>query len=285
MNISPLKRVVAVESLPHHRVTPHFSSWSLRGTIGGRSLDPFLNLDDFLMSEPTFPPHPHAGFSAVTYIFEDSAGSFRNRDSLGNTVPIAPGAVHWTEAAAGVVHEEVPTVPGEVSHGLQMFVNLPAERHLARPRALHLDPKAVPEYTPSAGARVRVLAGEAGPVRSPLDVAPAVSVLDVHLASGATLELPVDHGRTAFVLAVGGGGLVGPDTPLAAHQAALFDDEAGRVHLAGGRSGLQALLLVGTPLGQPVMWRGPFALTSAEALDAARRRYARGEMGHLDPSF
>jgi hypothetical protein len=65
-----------------------FSDYNLRAQLGV-SLDPFLNLDDFHMSQPTFKPHPHAGFSAVTYMFEDSAGAFINRDSLGDRSPIA----------------------------------------------------------------------------------------------------------------------------------------------------------------------------------------------------
>lgn len=40
---------------------------------------------------PTFPPHPHAGFSAVTYLFLDSETGIANRDSLGNsTLPLHP---------------------------------------------------------------------------------------------------------------------------------------------------------------------------------------------------
>ena len=282
---STLKRVVALEALPRHQMTADFFSWSLRGQLGGKSLDPFLNLDDFHMSQPTFPPHPHAGFSAVTYLFEDSKGSFQNRDSRGNAQRIGPGAIHWTEAASGVIHEEVPTVPGVDCHGLQMFVNLPVSRHVAQPRALHLDAKQVPEHTPSPGVRVRVLAGALASASSPLDVVPAVTFLDVHLAPGSRLEVPAAKGQTAFALAVAGAGLAGADRALSAHEAVRFDDEAGLLVLSTKGQPLQALVGIGTPLEQQVLWRGPFALTTPEAHDDARRRYASGAMGHLEPSF
>jgi redox-sensitive bicupin YhaK (pirin superfamily) len=42
---------------------------------------------------------------------------------------------------------------------------------------------------------------------------------------------------------------------------------------------------VGTPLRQPVLWRGPFALSTREALEDAQRRYTLGRMGQLAPSF
>ncbi|MBL8956387.1 MAG: pirin family protein, partial [Myxococcaceae bacterium] len=207
-----LKHVVAAEPLPRHQMTPDFYSWSLRGQLAGEALDPFLNLDDFHMSQPTFPPHPHAGFSAVTYLFEDSAGSFVNRDSRGNRQRIGPGALHWTEAASGIIHEEVPVVRGVDCHGLQMFVNLPVARHRAEPRALHLEANDVQVLAPAEGVRVRVLAGAAGGVRSSLDVVPSVTFLDVQLKPGAVFELPVLEGHTAFVMGVSGRGLAGGTT-------------------------------------------------------------------------
>jgi redox-sensitive bicupin YhaK (pirin superfamily) len=87
------------------------------------SLDPFMMVDHFVMDEPTFMPHPHAGFSAVTYLFEDSEGGIANRDSLGHALHIAPGGLLWTQAGSGVLHEELPVQRGLGTHGLQIFVN------------------------------------------------------------------------------------------------------------------------------------------------------------------
>jgi len=109
--------------------------------------DPYVQVDHFWMSRATFPPHPHAGFSAITLLFEDSEGkfkrslrwaqilmcyriaigSFTNRDSLGTNMLIHPGDTHWTVAGKGVVHEEIPVKEGVPSHGLQIFCNLPSK--------------------------------------------------------------------------------------------------------------------------------------------------------------
>ena len=67
-----------------------------------------MGLDHYRMSGPTFAPHPHAGFSAVSYVFEDSKGGLRNRDSLQHDLVIEPGAMVWTQAGSGVVHDEFP---------------------------------------------------------------------------------------------------------------------------------------------------------------------------------
>jgi redox-sensitive bicupin YhaK (pirin superfamily) len=48
------------------------STFTVRGVRFQVGLDPFLNVDLFELTGPVFAPHPHAGYSAVTYVFDDS---------------------------------------------------------------------------------------------------------------------------------------------------------------------------------------------------------------------
>jgi redox-sensitive bicupin YhaK (pirin superfamily) len=48
-----------------------FSAAHVSAAAVGRDLDPVIGIDQFSMRGPVFVPHPHAGFSAVTYLFED----------------------------------------------------------------------------------------------------------------------------------------------------------------------------------------------------------------------
>jgi len=100
-------------------------------------LHPILGFDHFRMNGPTFAPHPHAGFSAVSYVFEDSPGALRNRDSLGHDLTVQPGELLWTQAGSGVIHDEVPATRGAPIHGLQLFVNLSSKNKHIEPRMLH----------------------------------------------------------------------------------------------------------------------------------------------------
>ena len=55
-----------------------------RALIGQAALiNPFMNADHAWMCAPTFPQHPHAGLSAISYVFEASETGIDNRDSLG----------------------------------------------------------------------------------------------------------------------------------------------------------------------------------------------------------
>ena len=60
-----------------------FRAYSLRGGEMAEPIDPFLGVDHAWMSAASFATHPHAGFSAVSYLFLDSETGVNNRDSLG----------------------------------------------------------------------------------------------------------------------------------------------------------------------------------------------------------
>lgn len=177
----------------------HFRAFGLRGAAA--LIDPFIGVDHAWMSAPTFPPHPHVGFSAVSYVFFDSESGIANRDSLGTVNLIQPGGVHWMVAGKGVVHEEVPAQQGKTVHSLQIFVQLPPEKRSAAPQALSLTPQQVPTVQ-RPGVKVRVVAGEFAGQCSPTEAPTAVDMLDISLDARAELVIPVAPGRTTFVLPV-----------------------------------------------------------------------------------
>ncbi|MBK8713999.1 MAG: pirin family protein [Deltaproteobacteria bacterium] len=284
------RNVVAATALAASRMAAGFRTRSLRhgSTI---PLDPFLNVDEFHMSTPTFPPHPHAGFSAVTYMFEASDGGFINRDSLGDRSRIEPGAIHWTQAARGMLHEEIPEHPGIDCHGLQMFVNLRRADKQAAPRAFHVAREHVPEWR-ADGARVRVLAGRCGDVESPLvDLLTDALLLDVQLDPGARVSLPVRPDHNIFAMAIAGEGFADERgatlsaEPGSDRHAVGYDHGGNTVTFTTQGRALHLVIGGGTPIREPVVFGGPFAMTSAADVAEAFARYERGDMGQLDASF
>ena len=246
-------------------------------------LDPFMGIDHAWMRAPTFPPHPHAGFSAVTYLFLDSETGIANRDSKGNRTLIEPGGLHWTAAGRGVVHEENPAVPGSTTHLLQIFVNLPESRQSDEPIALTLKPQDVP-VVQAPGARVRVPLGGYGGVRSPLTPPTDVTLLDVSLDEGAEVAVPVPAGQRAFFMPVFGsaeldGQSFGPDDLGAPILPTCADATTHRLVAKAG--GAKVAVFIGKPLHQPVLSNGPMAFASRDNLAAAAAAYHRGDMGSL----
>lgn len=259
-----------------------FRAYRLHGSDPSQ-LDPFMGIDHAWMSAPTFPPHPHAGFSAVTYLFLDSETGIANRDSNGNRTLIEPGGLHWTAAGRGVVHEENPAVLGSTAHLLQIFVNLPRDRQNAAPFALTLAAHDVPAVQ-RPGVRVRVPVGSFEGVHSPLKPPTEVTLLDISLEAGAEVKLPVPAGQRAFFMPIYGhvelngegfglDDLGAPILPPAAEVATYT--------LVGKAGGAQVAVFIGEPLHQAVFSNGPMAFASQEHLVAAAAAYQRGEMGRL----
>lgn len=260
----------------------HFRAYRLHGSDPAQ-LDPFMGIDHAWMSAPTFPPHPHAGFSAVTYLFLDSETGIANRDSQGNRTLIEPGGLHWTAAGRGVVHEENPAVPGSTTHLLQIFVNLPRDRQNAAPFALTLAPQDVP-VVHRPGARVRVPLGRFDGVHSPLTPPTEVTLLDIALETGAELVLPVPAGQRAFFMPILGSLEVnGEGFGLDNLGASILPiaTESTTHKLVAKAGGAKVAVFIGEPLHQPVLSNGPMAFASQESLIAATAAYQRGEMGRL----
>ncbi|HEV7575568.1 MAG TPA: pirin family protein [Caldimonas sp.] len=146
-------------------------------------------------------PHPHIGLATLTYLLE---GAIMHRDSTGVVQRIEPGAVNWMSAGRGIVHSE--RTPKELvdrahrSHGLQLWIALPAALEDAAPSFQHVPAERIPSVR-IPGATAHVVAGSAFGATSPVETAsPTLAVvLDCDVASGASIALPAaDAGERAL---------------------------------------------------------------------------------------
>lgn len=245
-----------------------FRAYSLRGGEKAEPIDPFLGVDHAWMSASTFPPHPHAGFSAVSYVFLDSGTGINNRDSLGTHNFIQPGGLHWTVAGRGIVHEEIPAEIGKTVHMLQIFVNLAVDRQDAKPFTLSIEPQDVP-IVQFPGVKIRVPIGSFGEVRSPLLPPTDVCLLDISLDEGANLSIPVSNGHSVFVMPIFGTlEINGESFDVNEPRLPVFPAQATsrEIALQAKHGNAKVVLFSGLPLHQPVHWQGSIALASVEAL-------------------
>lgn len=249
----------------------------------GVMASPVAVLDDFRVPGLPFSPHPHAGFAAVTYVFEDSPGGLRSRASSGVDLVVGPGGIVWTHAGSGVVHEEIPAVQGRELHGIQIFVNLSSQCKLTPPRVLNLDPAQVPEWRSDAGDRVRVVVGSFDGVDSPLAPPEPFTLLDVHLRQQISFAAQEGHNVLVYVLT--GYVTVSAD----GHQEKVDGGHALALRGSGGHLTFEALppshflILSGAEIREPVLSEGPFIMNNRSQIEQAAARYRSGAMGYLAP--
>lgn len=264
----------------------HFGEQMFDGKV-----DPVVMLDHFQMTGPTFEPHPHAGISAVTYVFEDSVGSHYNYDSLGNRGPIKPGALHWFCAGRGAVHTERPIGKDQGTHALQIFVNLPASKKMCQPFAVHAEPEDIPELS-SEGVRVRAVVGESQGVRAAhTDLLPEpFTILDGFLEGTHSYEHDLPDGWNALVYVVSGDLKVvinGHSRELSAAGAvgvssqSMSEAQAVKVRLVP-QGTVHFIVLSGPALNEPMVKHGPMVMNTMQQIEERMASYARGDFGHLN---
>jgi len=174
-----------------------------------RMVGPFIFFDHFGPAEfhagqgIDVRPHPHIGLATVTFLFD---GEIMHRDSLGTAAAIRPGEVNWMTAGRGIVHSE-RTAPdhrreGEPIHGLQCWVALPMADEEGTPSFFHHNSAALPLLR-DEGKTVRVVAGNAYGMRSPVATPMETLFADVTLAAGVALPVDADTEERAIYLISG----------------------------------------------------------------------------------
>jgi hypothetical protein len=240
--------------------------------------DPFLLFDHFAFNDPLegpirgFPMHPHRGIETVTYILD---GNVRHRDSLGNSGVIGPGDVQWMTSGGGILHEEMPQRgPSGSITGFQLWVNLPAAQKMGQPRYQEVNAATIPSVE-MQGAKIRIVAGEINGVKGPVtDIAAQPLYVDVTLAPGAEICLPVMEDQTAVAYLFEGEGLFGANErgegqPVQAVRMIVLEDGDQVLARAGSSSAARFMLMTGAPFKEPIFPYGPFVMNTQQEIQQA----------------
>jgi len=233
-------------------------------------LDPFLMLDEFRSDQASdyiagFPSHPHRGFETVTYML---AGRMRHGDNQGNSGLLTAGSVQWMTAGRGILHSEMPEQENGLMWGFQLWVNLPAKDKMTAPRYQDIAPERIPEVELAPGVTARVIAGEAGGVKGPVEAeATAAVYLDVMLAAGTSTTVPIPAGHNGFVYVYEGAAQVGEGATGELKRGQLGVLGAGdQLSLAAGADRARLIVVAGKPFNEPVAKYGPFVMNTQQQI-------------------
>jgi redox-sensitive bicupin YhaK (pirin superfamily) len=284
--IRPLDRIV------QSHATSDGAGVKLRRSLGARAsdrLDPLLMLDAFHSDDPDdylagFPPHPHRGFETVTWMLE---GRMRHEDHLGNLGDLEPGGAQWMTAGRGVIHSEMPQQTDGRMRGFQLWINLPAAEKMRPADWRDIAASEIPEQATPGGGRVRVLAGRpvidghtlAGPINGRAgERSTDPYYLDVRLAPGERLDLPLPAGHNVYLYAHEGRARIGEaGSRLELHQGAILGDGE-VVRLEAEDEGAAVLVIAARPIGEPVAQYGPFVMNTRAELEQALADYRDGRL-------
>lgn len=249
-----------------------------------RTIGPFIFFDR--MGPNTFGvgegidvrPHPHIGLATVTYLFE---GEIMHRDSLGYEQPIRPGDVNWMTAGRGIVHSE--RTRDEVRNsesrlfGIQSWVALPKDSEEIAPSFHHHPGDTLPEVE-NNGVTMRMIAGSAYGMTSPVETASPMFYLNARMIAGSALDMTQDYAERAIYVVEGeiaiNGEAHGANEMLVLTEGADVTIEA--------KDGARIMLLGGAPIdGERHIWWN-FVSSSTERIEQAKADWKAGRFDMVE---
>ncbi|MCB0601826.1 MAG: pirin family protein [Saprospiraceae bacterium] len=230
-------------------------------------------------------PHPHRGFSPVTFVFE---GAMEHRDSRGNRGVVGPGGAQWMHAGMGIMHSERP--PKELAGAggmlelIQFWVNVPSQSKMIQPSYQNIPREEIPVISSEQGLlEIRLVAGTISDTRGPAQVLSPVTAMQIYARGKDQINFEVGEGQQMFFYALDGlfklnGKVIGPT------QVALLPPEGTSIGLEALEAG-RAVLVGGKPIEEPVLQYGPYVVTNQTEVLQAMRDYQLGKMGILIEDF
>jgi redox-sensitive bicupin YhaK (pirin superfamily) len=242
-------------------------------------IEPVLVFTEFRMNQPVFGPHPHAGVSVMTYMLPDSKQGFINRDSLGDFSYIEPGGMHISQAGSGMFHDEFPRERGVDTHGFQIWFNHAEENRWVTPKSMHATSAQIKEVV-TEDYTLRIVHGKYKEWSAPYQMVTNVNLFHIFLAPGKSIKL--EAGEMAFLYGLHGTGKV-DHTDISGQTLINFSKEGNEVTVEAGDKGFECMFATATPINEPLVYGGPFVMTTREQMRKTQQRLASGEMGHLAP--
>ncbi|MGH9966348.1 MAG: pirin family protein [Pyrinomonadaceae bacterium] len=257
--------------------------------------DPFLLLDEMGPMDVApgeakgAPDHPHRGFETVTYML---SGHMEHKDSRGHAGHLRAGDVQWMTAGAGVIHAEMPSKEfmrdGGRMHGFQLWVNLPQQDKMVKPRYQEIPSSQIPKATSVDGlVAVNVIAGEAMGEKAVIETRIRIIYLHYAIKPGGSVRQRVPGDYNAFAYIVNGEGLFGEESERAVDgQMVMFAPDGDEVRIespADSVTTLEVLFIAGVPLNEPIARYGPFVMNTEAEIHQAFEDYREGRMGAINP--
>jgi redox-sensitive bicupin YhaK (pirin superfamily) len=221
------------------------------------------------------PPHPHIGLQTVSWLL---SGEVRHRDSLGSDQLIRPGELGLMTAGHAIAHaEQSPSTHPGFLHGAQLWVALPAAARDTTPAWEHH--ARLPVVT-DRGLSATVVLGELAGARSPGTAYTPLVGVDVDLAAGADVLLPLEGEFEHAVLVLSGAAEV--DGLALQPGAMLYLGCARRDLRLRADCAARLMLLGGEPFTEQIVMWWNFVARSAEEIATARSQWADGDQRFRD---
>lgn len=253
-------------------------------------IDPFLLLHHANIKAPSHlkpdqagvGPHPHRGFSPVTFIFQ---GGVHHRDSRGNDNVIYAGGAQWMNAGMGIIHSERPSHDiheiGGRQEIIQLWINTPAKNKMDQPAYHPLSAEEAPAFVSDDGkVKGKVFSGEVRGVKGPIPSQASVNAATLEFKKDGKISIATPAVHNALIYLLDGKLQVDGFGMVEELHLVHFNTDGDEISLTALED-TRVLFLTGEPLNEPVVSHGPFVMNTQTQIMEAMRDYQKGKMGVL----
>jgi redox-sensitive bicupin YhaK (pirin superfamily) len=228
-------------------------------------------------------PHPHRGFSPVTFVFE---GAVEHRDSLGNRATVTKGGTQWMHAGKGITHSERPSKAIAEKGGLQEFiqfwVNTPASYKMEAPYYIPISDEDTPKVHKGA-VEIGVVAGAFENKNGPAKTYSNQMLLrgETHADDNITITIPENYNMLIYIL---NGSITTEGVEAKTKDLIWYNNDSDMVNLQLIK-GTRFIVLSGEPINENLSSYGPFVMNTQTEILQALKDAQMGKMGVLIEDF
>lgn len=257
-------------------------------------IDPFLLIhhwrDDLTggkhQSEVGVGPHPHRGFSPVTFIFQ---GGVHHRDSLGTSEVVSAGGTQWMNSGKGIVHSERPhkdlAENGGTFEIIQFWINAPSSKKMEEPSYQPVSLEDTPKVEGlDNGSEIMLVAGEYGDLKGPIHPHSDVLIMRMNLNKGTKHRIEIPEHFNALIYQLDGTLKINGETETNNKNLLHFNNDGTFIDVEALED-TRLIMLSGEPINEPLSTYGPFVMNTEDEIREAIIDYQSGKMGILTENF
>lgn len=251
-----------------------------------RSSDPFLMLDHIgpqkmpnnWFLDGSGHDHPHRGFETITFMFE---GRLDHRDSLGNKSQLSSGSVQRMNAGSGIIHggDMASDTESNRFHEMQLWINNPISDKMSTPDIHNLSDNEIPSKI-YGEVECRVISGTLNGLTSPIRTKASTQIGHIISKESGSVTIEGLDARNNVMVYILEGSAVLDDMKLLEHQLAHMNEGGSTIDLEV-MANSQVLVLSGRSLNEPVVFGGPFVMSTQEEIKQANLDYQQGKFGKI----
>lgn len=259
-------------------------------TLRVQNVDPFLLLHHGrvkpIYSRPAkiqgVGPHPHRGFSPVTFVIE---GEVHHRDSRGNSAVAKAGEVQWMHAGMGIIHSERPServIEQKMRQEIvQLWVNSPAAEKMKEPEYMHVKDNDFPRIETEDGlSDIKLISGGYGGLKGKIAGQSDLLIAWGKSSNGGLMSFEIPSGFNSSIYLIKGKARIEHYGLIEAETLYVFELEGDTITIEA-KSDIEYLLLSGKPINEKIVQQGPFVMNTETQILEAIRDYQMGKMGIL----